>query len=111
MKEDIVMSESAGKQVDVDIACIDGICKVTPADVVVATGDTVNFRNLTGGDISIQFSEECLFSKEKENVVKDATRPFPVQMVQRGVYPYAVYCECTKDFAVGASMPIIIIKR
>jgi len=106
------MSVSAGKQVDVDITCIDGVCRVTPADVVVATGDTVNFNNLTNGEISIQFSEASLFSSVFPGKL-GAGQPWgsPVQKVERGFYPYAVYCECTKDFAVGGSMPIIIIKR
>jgi len=106
------MSGSAGKQIDVEIDCIDGICKVTPADVVAATGNTINFKNLTNGEISIQFFEASLFSSTFPGKL-GAGQPWssPVQKVERGFYPYAVYCECTQDFAVGGSMPIIIIKR
>jgi plastocyanin len=105
------MLEPTGIQVEVHVECVDGVCKVLPAEIIVGAGDKVHFKNLTDGTASIQFSEECLFQGTKAVIAAQKELGFLVQRAQRGVYPYAVYCECTGDFAVGASMPIIIIKR
>jgi hypothetical protein len=119
MKEELVMSAAESKTVDVEIAVketpVGDICTVAPGDVVVAKDYTINFVNLTGADIIIQFSEAGLFSTplpDKDKITPAAGHwPAVVASGERGFYPYAVYCERTKSFAVGGSMPIIIIKR
>jgi len=107
------MAESRNKTVDVNIECDGTACRVIPGAIDVENQNNVKFHNKTAGRISILFSEECLFSAENVKMQIDAGKAagVKVQKVQRGIYPFAVYCETINDFATGSSMPIIIIKR
>lgn len=105
------MAESTNKTVDVNIECDGTACRVIPGAIDVENQNNVKFHNLTAGGVSLLFSEECLFPVAKMKIDAGKAAGVQVQKVQRGIYPFAVYCETIDDFATGSSMPIIIIKR
>ena len=107
-----MMVASSSTPRDVHIDCDQGSCTVREGEIDIKPGDKVKFHNPTEGFVSIVFSEELLFLPDsKIKIEKGKDRTVTAQKVQRGIYPYAVYCECIQDFATASSMPIIIIKR
>jgi hypothetical protein len=86
-------------------------CRVNPGELDVASQNKVRIHNQTGGKIHVSFSEETLFPVSKTAVEPDKHTDLIANKVQRGIYPYAVYCEVTQDFATASSMPIIIVRR
>lgn len=92
-------------------------CWVDPGELDVRSHQKVLFKNETGGDIWISFSEESLFldstgtPKSKTYLAVSSGEELTVNKIPRGVYPYAVYCAIGNDFATASSMPIIIVRR
>jgi hypothetical protein len=84
---------------------------VEPGVIEVADKDKVWFHNDTNETVAIVFSEQSLMSKPKDKIEGKKKKDLDVKKVLRGIYPYAVYCEETRDFATASSMPIIIVKR
>lgn len=111
------MSEVTHKTWDVNIEYDGADCVVVPGsfEAEAKVGDEIRFHNLTPKDVSILFSEDDLFMKDKVKIKSGEAEPLPVQVMlevgERVSYPYAVYCKCTDDFARAGSMPIIIIVR
>ncbi len=105
------MGASNNKTVDVYIECDETSCRVRPGEIDVVDQNKVRFHNKTTGIVAIVFSEESLFAVSNTKIDPDKDKDLTVQKVQRGIYPYAVYCEAISDFASASSMPIIIVRR
>jgi hypothetical protein len=86
-------------------------CRVVPGEMDVAEQNKVRFRNQTSGKVFLSFSEESLFPTSKTSLDPEQHTDLIANKVQRGIYPYAVFCEVTSDFATASSMPIIIVRR
>jgi hypothetical protein len=111
MKEKSATGTPNSKTLDVNIEFDGTSCQVLPGEIDVVDQNKVRFHNKTTGIVAIVFSEETLFPVSKTKIDPDEVKDLIVQKVQRGIYPYAVYCEATNDFASASSMPIIIIRR
>jgi uncharacterized protein YlzI (FlbEa/FlbD family) len=108
---------------DVTIKMYGNSCKVEPGEFIVESGgeeivNKINFYNETSGLVKLLFSEVCLHLDPADKVNPSTVdieqgeiKGIPIRKVQRGIYPYAVYCECCNDFATASSMPIIIIRK
>jgi hypothetical protein len=113
------MGEISHKTWDVNIECDDIGCLVIPgsfeAEAIAEDGDEIIFHNLTPKDVSILFSRDDLFMRDKVKIKSGDAEALPVKVMmaagEQKTYPYAVYCKCTDDFARAGSMPIIIIIR
>ena len=105
------MSANNAKTVVVSIEYDGTLCRVIPGEIDLAPDDEVTFRNQTEGAISLMFSEDILFPDARIKIEPGKEVGMIAQKVQRGMYTYAVYCECCQDFAVASSMPIIIIRK
>ncbi len=117
------MVNSNDEAVDVTIKMDGDLCKVEPGEFIVELGgeeivNKINFYNDTSGLVKLLFSEECLHLNPTDKVNPSTVeihqkkiRTVPIRKVQRGIYPYAVYCECCNGFATASSMPIIIIRK
>ena len=105
------MGASNNKTVDVYIKCDGTSCRVDPGEIDVEDQNKVSFHNETVGIVAIVFSEEKLFPEPKTKIDPGKDKNLSVQKVQRGIYPFAVYCEAISDFASASSMPIIIVRR
>ncbi|RKX31921.1 MAG: hypothetical protein DRP46_02320 [Candidatus Zixiibacteriota bacterium] len=83
---------------------------VAPGQVTMYAGDTVEFHNLTGQEMTIIFPEINIFGKNMVATAPDETvsLTIPEGFTKYGSYPYAVYFQSRRVFA-HASMPIIII--
>lgn len=99
------------KKLDVYIECDGTSCRVRPGEIDVEDQNRVWFHNKTTGIVSVVFSEESLFAMSKIKIDSGKEKNLSVQKVQRGIYPFAVYCEAIGDFATASSMPIIIVRR
>jgi hypothetical protein len=86
-------------------------CRVDPGELDVEDQKKVRIHNKTKGKVSVSFSEETLFPVSKTHIDPEKHTDLIAKKVQRGIYPYAVYCEVTNDFATASSMPIIIVRR
>jgi hypothetical protein len=111
MKEKSVMEASNSEPLNVYIRCDNKGCRVDPGEIDVEDQNTVRFHNKTTGIVRIVFSEEKLFPEPKIKIDKGKEYDLIVRKVQRGIYPFAAYCEATNDFCSASSMPIIIIRR
>ena len=104
------------EQVEVSVTCDKsdrsdkGVCRVSPGEAVVLSGGTITFTNDTLAPVHIQVSTSRLDLKQLPIPSKES-RQVKVPEQMRGWFPYSVFCECTSDFAIGGSMPIIIIVR
>ena len=86
-------------------------CKVSRPFLVTTPGDRVRFQNKTKGKVYLHISEDKLFVKAMFTIVSGMTLTQTTRRVNRGVYPYAVFCEEKAKFCTGSSMPIIIVPR
>ncbi|MCM2273089.1 MAG: hypothetical protein NDJ18_11110 [candidate division Zixibacteria bacterium] len=86
-------------------------CKVSRPFLVTNPGDKVKFQNKTKGKVYLHISEDKIFKKGMFSVAKGKTLTQVTRRVNRGVYPYAVFCEEKAKFCTGSSMPIIIVPR
>ena len=96
-------------------------CSVDPGVMVAMPGCRIKFVNLTSDEVHIQGSARELFVKPVRGyrgvgghgfkVRPRANVTLAVGRLKRGVYPYAVFCECTSKYCTGGSMPIIIVPR
>ena len=77
-------------------------------------GDQVEFGNATMGDVSIQFPVQEIFGQNTLTLAPvgstDAEKVLTVsETAPVGTHVYAAFCHDGGQFAVGGSMPIIII--
>lgn len=103
------------------IKCRPTSCSVDPGVVVAMPGCHIKFENLSTDDVYIQGSAGELFLKKGSGrrnfqlpsykIRPLASATFAVGRLKRGIYPYAVFCNCTMKFCTGGSMPIIIVPR
>jgi hypothetical protein len=76
----------------------------------VRRGDNVTFVNQTDSDVSIQFSKNDIFHPPHLRVKKGGEETLRIhEDAPDGFHPYAVFCHEREEFAVGGSMPIIIV--
>ncbi len=94
---------------EVKITCGKTSCKVSRAFVLAQPSRKIRFANQTGADVHVHVSEENLCNPEQFTIAAGRAKTIVVGKVQRGFYPYAVFCECCGKFCSGSSMPIIII--
>jgi len=99
----------ANKQVDVTVACVDGVCRVTPGEIVVNPGNIISFTNQTEGYVHIQFADHRVHSKSITVPPGSTPHEVAVPAGLRGCFPFAVFCQSVHDFAIAGSMPIVII--
>lgn len=106
------MGASGEKKIlDVCIEYDGAVCRVVPGEIDVEDQNKVRFHNKTPGVAAIVFSEESLFPVSKTKIDPGKHTDLIVKKVLRGIYPFAIYCEATSDFATASSMPIIIVRR
>ncbi len=86
-------------------------CKVSRPFLVTSVGDKVRFQNKTKGKVYLHMSEDDIFRKAMFTIVRGMSLTQTTRRVNRGVYPYAVFCEEKAKFCTGSSMPIIIVPR
>lgn len=94
---------------EVRITCGKASCKVSRAYVLARPGGRIRFANRTGGDVHVHMSERRLCDDDRFTIERGGTKSVMIRKVQRGLYPYAVFCDCCGKFCTGSSMPIIII--
>ena len=95
----------------VRITCGKTSCKVSRAFVLTRPGGRIWFANRTGADIHVHISEKRLCGDDRFTIAKGQEKSILIRKVQRGFYPYAVFCDCCGKFCTGSSMPIIIIPK
>jgi len=105
------MPELTKRLTEVRITCGKTSCKVSEAFVLALPGDRIRFVNQTAADAHVHVSEENLFDDARFTISAGRVKTMMVREVQRGFYPYAVFCDCKGKFCTGSSMPIIIIPR
>ena len=105
------MPKQKSHLIKVQINSVNKRCKVSREFILVQPGDRVSFRNQTSDDAHIHVSEDKLFKNPQFRIVPGGEKTVEVRKVQCGIYPYAVYCDCSRKFCTGSSMPIIIIPR
>ena len=86
-------------------------CKVSQPFLVTNPGDKVRFQNKTKGKVYLHMSEDDIFKKAMFKIAPAMTLTQTTRRVNRGVYPYAVFCAEKEKFCTGSSMPIIIVPR
>ena len=99
------------KQVDVNVSRVGDECLVTPGDIVVKPGDIISFTNGTAGHLHIQFADHNVHQETITVPPGKTTYEVRVTPGLRGCFPFAVFCQEVHDFAIGGSMPIVIIVR
>jgi hypothetical protein len=80
----------------------------------VMPDDVVSFTNTTSGKVSIQFPSDEIFAFDTIDLAPQgepgAIRELKVQAgAPIGTHGYSVFCQEGRQFAVGNSMPIIIV--
>ena len=93
-------------------------CAVVPPYAIVAAGDTVTWKNRTGGRVIVLFPHDGVFGAMNHFHVPiaDGTDQTPANAVVSPAandprhFPYAVFCAVTKSFAEGNSSPQIIVE-
>jgi len=105
------MPKSKKHVTEVKITSGKAACKVSSEFVVAKAGDRIMFRNQTGGKVHIHVSDDRLFKRPMFTVPPGHQETQVVRKTPRGIYPYAVFCEHSKRFCTGSSMPIIIVPR
>jgi len=96
---------------EVLITCGERGCKVSRAFVISLPGKTVRFVNQTKKDVFIHVSHDKVFKTSRFSLTPGQDKTLTVRRVQRGIYPFAVFCKCNGEFCTGSSMPIIIVPR
>ncbi|MEW5796986.1 MAG: hypothetical protein AB1772_11580 [Candidatus Zixiibacteriota bacterium] len=86
-------------------------CKVSPGFVIAVPGDRIKFCNRTSGVVYVHVSDDKLFDEPRFKIAAGRDRTQKVKGVERGIYPYAVFCAANRAFGTGSSMPIIIVPR
>ncbi len=105
------MAEPAKNHLNVYIKCDGEKCFVDPGDIDVEDQKKIRLHNKTGGRVAVVFSEKSLLPDSQFKIENDKHKDLGVNKVLRGIYPFAVYCEITGNFATASSMPIIIVRR
>lgn len=105
------MDNTIGMYDEVLITFGEAGCKVSHEFMVVLPGRQVRFVNRTEEEVLIHVSEDGLFKSPRFNILPGEDTTLTVGEVQRGIYPYAVFCKCNGEFCTGSSMPIIIVPR
>jgi hypothetical protein len=86
------------------------ICRVLPAHQYVESGDTIKFRAIKTSATILSPTEDLFEGKQARMKIRDGDEVrLRVGAPGSGVYPYAVFCDATNDFAVGDSSPDLII--
>lgn len=88
---------------------------VVPGYTIAQRGHSVWFSNRTKEHVYVQFSTRRLFGRGAIRLSPVGKKACQVSLKARlaapiGLHPYAVFCYEAKRFAVGNSMPIIIIQ-
>lgn len=105
------MPELTKRLTEVRITCGKLSCKVSPPFVLAHVGSRIRFVNRTAADVHVHISEEKLCVDDRFTIAAGRAKSILIRKVQRGIYPYAVYCDCCGRFCTGSSMPIIIIPK
>lgn len=85
---------------------------VTPANLLVNSGDIVEFKLVNSTTATLMFPEENLFNKSEQIVVLSSNSPEPLEVnpdIPPGDYPYSVFCDEINNFAKGNSAPRMIV--
>lgn len=93
------------------IAVIDegGSCRITPREILAGRGDTVEFFNITGGNITLMLPDPGLLGATNYLISGGTGVRLPVSgTAPIGTHAYTVFCDSIKEFA-QASIPRIII--
>jgi hypothetical protein len=97
-----------------------GQAHVVPGKLVVCEGETIAFKSVGAGDVSLVFPRGILVdaSDGEEPVTEvcftEETSPeFTARLngLKPGIFTYAAYCRAVNDVALGGSQPKIIIYR
>ncbi len=105
------MPKSKKHVVEVKITSGKTACKVSREFVIALPGDKIKFHNSTKAKVYVYVSNDDLFHDPMFKIPKGGYVVKLVRKVQRGIYPYAVYCEEKTRFCSGSSMPIIILPK
>ena len=86
---------------------------VVPGHLILNRGDSVEFKTVNNKDATILIPHGNLFGEDNRVFDLDEknqwTQTLTVSNIEAGVYPYAVYCKESNDFAEGNSPPTMII--
>lgn len=105
------------KQAVCNIAIIrgkEGTFRVVPGHVFVERGTPIVFTAVDTGPITLLFPDEALFGAEKRVIdvpEGGSTRKDHLVAEHPGNYPYCVFIDKARDFAVGDSHPRIVVKE
>jgi len=85
-------------------------CRVLPPHKYVYKGDQITFRTIkTAATILIPNPQLFTTGQQSINIDPGKDVTLTVGDPGSGVYPYAVFCDATNDFALGGSSPDLIV--